>query len=523
MKISFKKPTLYLRVFGAALAIAGGLILWIGGKELSLDLYGGAAFSLPLEYLFIVIGLTLGCMPLVVVYFLALILPDKFEERLLNFADSVDPEYNKLKQNPNPQTVTTILQHHIHRSNKRSYTFILIGVVFVFLILPWLVTQAISSSDSRRESERLVSLVQETRIDFSSGDHIRERLHEAEGRLASSATATSGVYDALKHLYDPSIKNPADFEKAINVIYETQIKPNVSETGLLRDDAFRIKRSSSQARLAPAAYLTLLATVCNTVGDNGKHVDPYLQGRQLLRLAFNYFQATDNVPASHNMAGVNYAGLLKAYGSLEEKFKDEHLAQKVQSALDINGIPSQLSLLRMAKAEYVLAEQQSPSNLAKARSLNNQVDVLLTFLSRIHLEGRLDPEIIRDETDRRFLEDEFAIKMPDKTVDHQQLIEILNRFRTNLTEALKLSRDPEIFYTRAQLFSIGGELSEKYKLNLWGGSDSIAQMAVTDLHTAASMQMPARLFEKADAQQFYLAWLWRRPNMEIQLEQLAHP
>lgn len=519
MNFSFKKTTILLRIFGALIAIIGGLLFWFGGKQLTLDLFGGVVVPLPLEYFLIIAGLLLLLLPLVPVYILALILPDKFERRLLNYADSLDPEYIALEQNPNPQNVATILHRHIRRANKRSYLFMFIAVLFIFVILPLLVRNAISISQYRRESDRLVSLVQETRIDFASGDHFREHLHDAEGGMTSDPTSTRQIYDVLRNLYDPSIKQQDGFYKAIDQVYLSRVKAHATEAGLLRIEAFKLKRASSESDLAPATYLTLLATVCNIVGDHGRHLDPYIQGRQLLSLAFTYTKKNENMPATHNMAGVNFAGLLAGYDRLKEKFTTDQSA--LQSALAMSGMPSQLSLLRQAKAEYVLAEQQSPTNLAKARSLNNQVDIMLTFLYLIHVKKQLDTSIIRDDTDRRFLEEELAIKLPEKSVDLQRLVQILDGYNHDLTVALELSQEPDIYFTRAQLLSIGGSLGEEHKLttSFWGGSDNVAESAFKDLSIAHSLHLPKRLFQKSVKEQYYLEWLWKR--LEPRLEKLS--
>lgn len=518
MSLSFRKTTILLRVFGGLISIIGGLLFWFGGKQLSLDLFGGVVVPLPLEYFLIVTGLLLLLLPLVPVYILALILPEKYERRLLNYADSLDPEYKALEQDPNPQNVATILYRHIRRANKRSYLFMFIGVLFIFVVLPLLVKNAISISQYKRESDRLVSLVQETRIDFASGDHFREHLHDAEGGMTSDPTATRQIYDVLRNLYDPSIKQQDGFDKAVDQVYLSRIKANATEAGLLRMEAFKLKKSSSESDRAPATYLTLLATVCNIVGDHGKHLDPYIQGRQLLALAFTYTKQNDNLPATHNMAGVNFAGLLTAYDRLKEKFTDQ---TALGSAMAISGMPSQLSLLRQAKGEYVLAEQQSPTNLAKARSLNNQVDVMLTFLYLMHVKQQLDPSIVRDDTDRRFLEEELAIKVPEKSVDLQRLIQILDGYNNDLTGALELSQEPDIYFTRAQLLSIGGSLGEQYKLtnSFWGGSDTVAELAFNNLSIAHSLHLPKRLFEKSAKEQYHLEWLWTR--LEERLEKLS--
>jgi hypothetical protein len=475
-------------------------------------LFGGVVIPLPLEYLFIVAGLLLLLLPLVPVYILALILPEKYENRLLNYADGFDPDSQALEKNPNPQNVATILHRHIRRANKRSYIFIFIAVLFVFVALPILVKNAISISQYKRESNRLVSLVQESRIDFASGDHFREQLNDAEAGVPNDAAATRQIYDVLKNIYDPTIKKQEGFDKAVEQVYQSKIKTYATESGLLRIEAFKLKRASSESNLALPTYLTLLATICNIVGDQGVHVDPYIQGRQLLQLAFTYTRQSDIVPATHNMAGVNFAGLLKAYDSFKEKFATDQQAQQLQSALGFSGMPSQLSLLRQARNEYMFAQQQSPTNLAKARSLNNQVDVMLTFLDLIHVKKKLDPNIVRDETDRRFLEESLAIKMPEKTVDLPRLVQILDSFNRDLSEALELSQEPDIYFTRAQLLSIGGALGEENKLTNtgWGASDNIAESAFNDLSIAHSLHLPKRLFQRSAKEQFYLEWVWNR-------------
>ncbi len=57
MSTSSKRTNIILRIIGAVTAIGGGILLWYGGKTITFDLFGGAVFSIPLEYFFIVIGL----------------------------------------------------------------------------------------------------------------------------------------------------------------------------------------------------------------------------------------------------------------------------------------------------------------------------------------------------------------------------------------------------------------------------------------------------------------------------------
>jgi hypothetical protein len=519
-----RNATRYLRIIGIIVIVIGAILWWFGGKEISVS-YKEIVIPIPLEQALVLVGLLLVFVPVLFIYILALFMPGRTKKRLLDYAASLDPDSELLRQDPKPDTVAYVLNAHFRRANKRFYITLFLLLVSVFGVLPLLVAKGLSTSNYRRESRRIVQLVQETRVEFSSGDHFREHLRDAEPSMGQKETATYRTYRILRRLYDPSILTPTAFSEAMTAIYEEEIKPHTTPaSGLLNTDTFKTPELESEPALAGPTYLTLLAIICNEQGDQGRHVDPYLQARQLLRLASNNMHAPTNAPSTHNASGVNYAGLLKAYDGYAGKFRSNPvIAEKVRSELGLPEPLSRLALLREAKNEYTAAARQSSSNLAKARSLNNQVDVLLTFLHLVHIENRLDSNEIRDETDRSFLENELCPQIPNQIWQPKRLIAILNNWRRDLSQALTLSREPEIFFTRAQLYSIGGSLGEKYHLvdSFWGDHDVVARASLTDLGVAAAMHLPKWVFDRSASNQLYLEWLWGQSALTPKLEELA--
>lgn len=516
---------IYVRIIGG-LGIIGGAVLWAyGGKELAVA-YKNIVLPLPLELVLICAGLVLALLPLVFFYVLAAIVPFRPAKRaLFNFANSLDPELNKLQTAKSPESIAAVLRSHFTRANQRFYLSVPVIIISLSLVGAFLFFRALSRSNSKKESKQLVSLVQESRIDFSSADHIREALQEVEETIPATSVSTARIYDLLKRLYDPSPKDRAEFDQRISDAYETYIRPNIEQgTGLLDTEKFRFKASASESMLAPATYLTLLATICDAEGNQGTNIDPYVESDQLLRLALKGVPDKVDLPATHNALGVSLAGILKTYSDFEAKFKsDPSVAQRIKSELSMIALPSRLALLREAKYEYEKASSQSASNLAKARSLNNQIDILLTSLYLVHIEHKLNYSEIRDDNDRKFMEDELVPQMPNKPWQPQKLVSNLRRWKASLEQSLALAREPEIFFTRAQLYSMGGRLCEQYRISdeFWGVPDTVASAGVSDLSTAASMHLPQSLFDKSRAEHLFLDWLWTRPNVRPALQKLS--
>lgn len=511
---------LYLRILGG-IALVGGLLLRLFGDEaISIDSYG-VHFSLPLEYIFFVGGLLLLFLPLLFIYTLALALPEKYKVNFLEYLDRLNPEYQKLKENPGPENFAALLYNHIHRTNIRTYLFILFAVIFSCVVLPLIGLDFYTRWQFKRDSERLVALVQETRIDFTYADDIRARLRELEGLKGSKAVATRQIYKILSELFDPAIgNNPEGFKKALDQAHWTYIqKDHSTPIGVLRIEDFKLDKSSAESDLAAATYLTLLATICNNVGKQGTLMEPYIQGIQLLNLADSYKKESDIVPATHNARGVNLAGLIQTYDDFEKKFQDNQAAQIIQSSLKVNGKPSRLFLLRQAIEEDLLAEKQSASNLAKARTKNNRVSAFLPFLYSIYIENNFRADMIQNTADEQFLKENLAWgEPPDK------LLELFDKFDKELSEATGLSNQREIYYTKAQLRSIGGELGEKQKLGVggkWTNSELIANLAVEDLRTARNLHLPSAYFEYSFAVKHQLKWLWGK--RETQIKELTNP
>ena len=511
-----------LRVLGGLALIGSGVLWWFGGKE-TVILYKDILLPLPWEVVMFCGGLLLAAIPQVFFYVLAGIIPfGPVRRRLFDYASSLDPDVKKLTKPMDETSLASLLKRHFEKANRRFYLSVPIILLSICVVCAYLFSRGISQANFKRSSNQLVVLIQETKIDFSSADAVRARLLEVGDAMPAKSIATRRIYTLLTKLYDPSSKNVEDFNSKVRSLYEEEIRPHVDHsTGLLKIDSFATQSLKSESALSGAPYLTLLATICNYEGDHGSYDDPYLQSYQLLHSALENVPEGSKLPATHNPLGISLSGVLKTYADFAAKFSNN--SQQFNSIFNVKSLPSRLALLREAKSEYETAAKQSSTNLAKARSLNNQIDILLDFLDLVHIKNELNIKEIGDDSDRSFLESELAAKIADKPWTPQKLITVLDRFRRNLNEALALSQQPEIFFTRAQLYSLGGKLGEHYKFQnqFWGAPDIVASAGLHDLQSASAMSLPRQLFDKSRKDQLYLDWLWTRPNIVTSLQELT--
>jgi len=519
-----RRVNISIRVIGV-IGFAAGLylLLWQGGKTYDITV-SGVSFPIPVDLVCILFGAALAVSPELGVYVLAVFLPTKYKRRLLDTAESLIAR-GKAQSTEVPLAIQ--LQQNSRSAKQRFYIALALTMLFLVVGVPLLIDRLSTRSDYKRESEHFVRLVQEIRLEFASADQVREHLAQGEAIIHSRPTyATRLIYDLLLRLYDPSIASSAAFKETTSKIYQETIKPNVSsETGLLRIERIKAPQSSSESSIASVTYLTLLATICNDQGEHGAHVDPYLQARQLLQSAIAKDQnKTLSLPATYNAFGVSCLGLLKCYDDYAAKFRgDSTVVENVKSSLG-EAVPlTHLALANRASAAYRTAADESSTNLTTARYLNNRVDLLLSFLHMIYFGGLSVNGEIRDKDDQRFLEEEVYSPTSGKEVQPKRLLEILDNWRNDLNKALALSREPEIFFTRAQLYSLGGALNERYHFEdaFWGSASETGIAVLSDLRIARSMQLQNKLFERANSKQYYLEWIWTQEAIRPALEQLS--
>jgi hypothetical protein len=522
MAQSKRKMISGLRVLGG-LALVGSIVLWwYGGKETVVS-YKDVLFPLPWEVVLFCGGLLLAAIPQVFFYVLAGVIPFRpARKRLFDYASSLDPDVRKLNEPMDEVSLASLLKRHFQKADRRFYLSVPTILLAVSVVCAYLYSRGISQANFKRASNQLVALIQEKKIDFAAADAFRERLQEVGDAIPNKQIATRRIYDLLTELYDPTLRNVDDFNAKVRGMYEKEIRSHTDRgTGLLKAEDFKSDTLKSESPSSAASYLTLLATICNYEGDHGSYNDPYLQSHQLLNLALADVAQNAKLPATHNALGISWAGLLKTYPDFASKFSSNPTG--LTSTLNLKSMPSRLALLREAKSEYEIAAKQSATNLAKARSINNQIDILLDFLDIVHVKNELNIKEIGDDSDRSFLETELAARIADRPWGAEKLLVVLERCRHNLTEALALSQQPEIFFTRAQLYSIGGKLNDRYKFQhpFWGASDLVAAAGVHDLESAAALSLPRQLFDKSRKDQLFLDWLWTQAKYNQTLQELG--
>lgn len=512
------------RVSGLTLATIGIFLWWTGGKTVVFA-YKDLVFPAPLYLLLVFLGGFLVMFPQVFLYLLSLLLPGAVQESMMAYLGigMLDPTLQRLPVPDDPVTLAHEVSVFITRYTRRLYVSLSVALLSALIVVPLLVVKLVADSNEFRESRLLAELVQRANLELSSADEFREQLRDAAPTNRRAGSATQRTYDILSRLYDPAIRANDLFRSAEVEIYEQNIKPYISsDTGLLDVSFFSQLPSGSESELSRISWLTLLATICNRRGAQGRYLVPYLQAYQLLQLATSV-GPKQSIPATHNSLGLSLAGLLKNYDPYIAKFA-HGASEGIRSALG-QAVPlSQLALLRLAEAEYKASEQQSFGAFGRARAINNQVDLRITFLYRLHVQERFMISEITDNDDRAFLTSEFAPMIPESKWDSRKLVEVLNRLRSELDNALTLSAEPEIFFTRAQLYSVGGALGEKYNLRdgFWGSTRVVSAAALSDLRVAASLQeLSKQVFEESVASEFYLDWLWKRPELSKALQDLA--
>lgn len=184
------KATIFLRIVGAVAIIGGALVWWYGGKEYVVS-YKDIVLPVPLELVLVCGGLLLASLPLVFFYSLAGVMPYRpARKRLFRYAESLDPEGRRLSTAHSPESFAAVLKRHFERANQRFYLSVPIILILISLVCAYLFYRGISLSNFKRSSNQLVALSQETRIDFSSADHIRERLQEVADTMTSKSVST---------------------------------------------------------------------------------------------------------------------------------------------------------------------------------------------------------------------------------------------------------------------------------------------------------------------------------------------
>ncbi len=509
------------RILGALFALAG-IVGWIrGGVFWPVEFHDLKAL-VPVHYGLLALGLALIANPIFVLQLLLSVVPERTASRL---EAALLPGPPTLVDGA-PSDITERLDAVVRRLNRRYFATLAAVLILVAAVgvVPFLLLQERAGIiEFRRDSRQLSRLIQDVPLDFSSADIYRATLRDTRSVIERHPkSAVAALHTLLSELYDKSVTTSTTFDAALAKVYDEHIHRFASSNAfILPPAAFDIPRDPSvDLPTTRCAILTALGVVANSQGDQGTFVEPYILGRQYLRQTLSTPGISDDIPSVHNALGVNYAGLLSCYTEYSQMFKGGMNTQLIGQAIGETSPLPRLTIARLADSEYAVAAQQSESNFAKARALNNRADLRIDLIAAAHLDGEQFHG--RDQSDAMFLFDN--IDPPRATAAPQNLWRILIALRSDLDLATGLHRDPHIFFTRAQLSSMTGELCVKYSRTAppCGDLPKLASSGAQDLAMARQLQLPARLFAESRATELHLRWLWAAPNGRAALERLGN-
>jgi hypothetical protein len=428
-----------------------------------------------------------------------------------------------------PEGLAEFLKGFIRWNNIRTWGLLLIvtvlALVYFSFVQPVIIAKSIDQSRFIAYAANLIRAIQDNPLDFSSGDNFRHELLIMTPVLEKSKAETSSVklYKLLTRLYEPAPASPNEFESRLTSIYDEDIKPHVESATDLLSPSFL--NGSSEKNPEPdsarAVLLTLYASVCKEQGSQGKFIAPYIQGRQLLRAALGLpVKDVRELAYTHNALGANYADTLRNYSSYADFFKTVALREKVSIALKEEQPLSPLALARYADNEYQLAFNYASSNFSKARYLNNSADLRISLINQCHMYGiNLKRQ---DKADQKFVDDNVDLPVQGQgNGKPHHLLQIIQRLQQDLDRAVLLSREPKIYFTRAQLFSLAGALSEKYKCLILRPPLKLRDAALGDLGMAASLGLSREYFDEARSVDLGLKWLWGSQDSRAKLLSLS--
>ena len=386
-------------------------------------------------------------------------------------------------------------------------------LLFLIVVLPMLVSEVIARSNFRKNSNKIISMTQEIRVDFVNADRFMQQIRSAEPSLIaypSNHTATQKLYDILSSLYRPQPENIEEFENRMSNIYDAEIRAYLDPaSGMVEMEKIQIPYQSSLESInAPVTLLTLLAIVAHNQNNQGKFLDPVIQSMQLINLANNYDSSHLNLPATSNMLGLCYSGLIGSYKDYQSKFNSESIAKSMEENLGHSGPLKVLALARLADQKFLDAKMASSRHYTRVRFINNNVDLKIKLIRAYHINN--EPMDASADSDHKFLDKVVVVDKASKDFKYN-LIEVLESLREKLDEATKPPCPPPIFFTRAQLYCLIGELNKIYKFNhhTFGNSDLLKKCARADIETAKSQGVSAKYFHPSDSEVLGIAWAFK--------------
>jgi len=510
------RARLSFAVVGLVFTILGAYIWRRGGITLP-GTYQGFAVPLPLHFAFLALGLLLIAFPQVVVSTLIFLLPERARSPLPPLLDllTTDPEPDQLPDNATATQVAAHVEHTYKRHMRRLYGTVSVSAAVLFVVLPFAITEQLSRTEFQRSSDRLVEVIQQFPLDYSSADHVRAVLRDTEASVHSfPGTATAKLHEVLSDLYAAPIASPKDFDIALVAAYKNHVcsrTGNGASTIAPSVQAMSSNPTHEGAKIT-AAYLTTLAIICDEQGNQGEFLPPYLFARKLLAAASDI--AKDKPLAiTSNMQGVTYSALLRRY--------DEYAAlpKNSNSGIGADDAPvSCVTLARSADDAFSAAVDSNTNNFNRSRHLNNRADLRMWLIHYAHILKR--PLVSQDEGERQFLRAEIDPPPAGAlTWRPSELPHILQRLRKELDSAFSLSPDARILVTRSQLLSLTGQVCESYKLETppCNNPSLLLTDAINDVTMARRMGLSFRFFNERRADELFMSWMWQHPEGQAAL------
>ena len=485
------KRRLFLRILGGLFIIIGAYLWFTDDRSFSLNIFS-FTIEIPIYFFVATLGLFLVWEPSLIFDFLG----NTFNsEKILSFAQRIGV-FGLTEENPTPVQLAKSLKRQVSIDNSKTVFFVLILVFGMFSFVPKIVSDKISDDDFKDNSKQLVTLIQESRVDFDSADMFRRFILNNKNILSSekySSSDTGKLFSYLERLFSPEISDQRKFDEILAREIYGEIKEKVNaDTQLIESGLFEIPKCLNDPVEMRSTLLTFFAIVCQKQGKHGKHLDPYIYARQLLNIAFKELPQNAKAPATYNAMGVNYASTFKSYGQYLERFsRNEPMRTKFCDAIGEKKALTRLQLVRKSLMYFEQAFKQSTNNMMEARYRNNHTDMMIEILSSAHLDNINYFKEITDREDEIFLEKHVA-----RHGNKETLSRILEELTTEVNIALKLSKEPEIFYTRAQLYSVGYKInvSQSLKIQPWANETWVLNKIHDDLQIAKSLGLQEELF-----------------------------
>ena len=448
------KENILLRFFGLCLLIFGIYWFFQGGGTIPYS-WNSITFQLPVQVILIAAGFFTLVLPAPFLRILSLILPKEWGEKFENFINRNLNVQDKRKIVINPDDTGEVLAEKLNQairaSKRRFYLGLAAFVLFLLTALPILVWYLIRSYDIEkteltRQSELLIEAVQNNQISLSSVDLFRRTLEQTPKikDLSPDHSSSRRIYDILATLYSSEITRDEGFDDALSSVYKNEIA-DVFGSGAFDINKIRTPITETDVPESKETLLTLLVIICNHEGDNGRRLPPYFYGRGILNELNKSRQRLPSV--AFNADGLNYAGFLKSTKNQLSESNSE-LVKSVFSGT----FPTKLRFANNALSTFEEMNKLDKSTLTRARYLNNSVDVhvALLYILRVDKETFLSFDTSSEE------------KLYN-TLKSLNLTDVLKDMYRRLDDANYSSTNKVIPFTKAQLYSLEGQINKEEK------------------------------------------------------------